>query len=113
MDVAVDQAGQHEAVGKVDQAAAGGHRREAVLHRLDPAAADDDAGALARRPAGPVEQGAGVDHGDRLGARRLRLGGGGRRAELAQQGSKQQRRESKRSRETAHDGSSLERRRGR
>ncbi len=61
MDVAVDQPGQDEAVGKVDQPGARRHRHEAVLHRLDPPAADDDAGAAAAA-AGPAGR-AGCRHG--------------------------------------------------
>ena len=55
MDVAVDQPGQDEAVGKVDQPGAGRHRNEAVLDPLDPAAADEDA-APGGAAAGPADR---------------------------------------------------------
>jgi hypothetical protein len=66
----VDQPGQHEAVGQVDQPRARGDRHKAVLHRLDPAVADEDAGIVPRRLAGPVEQGACVDDGQVCRGRR-------------------------------------------
>ena len=78
MDVAVDQAGQDEAVRKVDQARA---RRAAATRpsrtsTIRPPAIDDRRRA-ARRPAGPVEQPAGMDVGHSVQRRRAGLGGGG------------------------------------
>jgi hypothetical protein len=78
MDVAVDQAGEDETGGKVDQCGSGGRRSEAVLHGDDPAALDDDGRGSPRRPAGTVEQPAGMDDGHRAGGNGGRLGRLGR-----------------------------------
>ena len=68
MDVAVDQAGQDGGSAQIDHPRAG-HIDEANAYFGDGSAADDHAGVAARRLAGFRDQGAGVDHGDRLGGR--------------------------------------------
>jgi hypothetical protein len=64
VDVRIDEAGEHEAIGKVDEGRAGGRGLETVLHRLDAAVANDDGRLAARLAARPVEQRAGMNDGE-------------------------------------------------
>ena len=75
MHMAVDQAGQDEAVALVDhgRAGEGGGVDETVPDLHDPAVAHDDGRGAARRLTRTIQQTPRLDQGDRTRARRSRI----------------------------------------